>query len=108
LKVTLKGIRPPIWRRIQLGGDTALHDLHRVLQVVMGWEDCHVYQFIIAGTLFAEPEDCGGPWGYADLLDALQNPDEPARRQRLLWLGTDLDPEALDIDAVNQQLQQMR
>ena len=42
LKVTLKGIRPPIWRRIQVKGNITLLQLHDILQVVMGWYDYHL------------------------------------------------------------------
>ena len=45
-KVTLKESHPPIWRRIQVP-DCTLGELHEVLQVVMGWEDCHLHQFIV-------------------------------------------------------------
>ena len=45
-KVTLKESDPPIWRRIQVP-DLTLGELHDVLQVVMGWEDGHLHQFII-------------------------------------------------------------
>nr|MBA3531439.1 plasmid pRiA4b ORF-3 family protein [Ardenticatenales bacterium] len=44
LKVTLKGTKPPIWRRIQVRGSTTLGKLHRILQVVMGWTDSHLHQ----------------------------------------------------------------
>ena len=37
LKVTLRHIRPPIWRRLQVRGDTTLGELNRYLQVAMGW-----------------------------------------------------------------------
>ncbi len=47
LKVTLTGSRPPIWRRIQISGETHLHKLHRILQIVMGWEDYHLHQFVV-------------------------------------------------------------
>jgi hypothetical protein len=42
-KVTLCGLHPPIWRRIQVWEDATLAQLHRVLQMVMGWEDYHLY-----------------------------------------------------------------
>lgn len=45
LKVTLRGSRPPIWRRFEAPGDVTLYQLHRILQVVMGWTDSHLHQF---------------------------------------------------------------
>ena len=47
IKVTLKGSKPPIWRRMQITSDTTLAKLHRILQRVMGWEGSHLYQFVI-------------------------------------------------------------
>ena len=57
-KLTLKGSDPPIWRRIQVP-DLTLGELHDVLQVVMGWEDSHLHQFIIRGAYYGpqDPDD---------------------------------------------------
>jgi hypothetical protein len=57
-KVTLKESDPPIWRRIQVP-DCTLGELHEILQVVMGWEDCHLHQFIVRGEYYGplDPED---------------------------------------------------
>jgi hypothetical protein len=57
-KVTLKESHPPIWRRIQVR-DCTLGELHEVLQVVMGWEDSHLHQFIVRGERYgpADAED---------------------------------------------------
>ena len=54
--VTLRNIHPPIWRRIQVWEDTTLAQLHRVLQTVMGWEDCHLHEFRIRGNVYAVPD----------------------------------------------------
>jgi hypothetical protein len=51
LKVTLRGVRPAVWRRIEASADTSLFDLHRVLQAAMGWTDSHLHQFIIEHVL---------------------------------------------------------
>jgi len=45
LKITLLGIRPPIWRRFQVPSAIRLSHLHRAIQVVMGWTDSHLHQF---------------------------------------------------------------
>ncbi len=61
IKVTLKGIRPPVWRRFQVKSDINLHKLHRTLQPVMGWLNSHLYEFVIDGNDYGEPHpDYGG------------------------------------------------
>jgi len=55
IKITLKGSKPPIWRRIQVTSDTTLARLHRILQRVMGWEDYHLYQFVVGGMEYSDP-----------------------------------------------------
>ena len=55
IKVTLKHVRPPIWRRIQVAGYSSLYQLHEVLQAVMGWTNSHLHQFIIGGSFYGEP-----------------------------------------------------
>ena len=37
LKITLKGIRPPIWRRLEVASTTGLHELCAILEAAMGW-----------------------------------------------------------------------
>jgi hypothetical protein len=55
-KVTLRNIHPPIWRRIQVWEDTTLAQLHRVLQVAMGWENYHLHEFRIGRKIYAVPD----------------------------------------------------
>src|SRR5215831_14273453 len=55
IKVTLKGSKPPIWRRMQVTSETTLAQLHRILQRVMGWEGYHLYQFVVAGMEYSDP-----------------------------------------------------
>lgn len=57
LKVGLQGAKPPIWRRIQVPGNTSLERLHNILQICMGWDDCHLHQFLIDRTCYCIPED---------------------------------------------------
>jgi len=65
LKVTLKGSKPPIWRRIQVSGDTSLRELHGVLQAIMGWDGDHLYEFVVGRLHFSSAE---GDWG-VDVYD---------------------------------------
>jgi len=47
LKVWLLGISPMVWRRLMVPGTCTLHELHGVIQVAMGWESIHLYQFCL-------------------------------------------------------------
>lgn len=172
MKVSLAGLRPPIWRRLVIDGDASLAQLHDVLQVVMGWQDCHLHCFRVeeirygpandggfdlddvdeskvslaevfatsrrgtyeydfgdswehdlmiektdvpvalngvatctAGKRACPPEDCGGIWGYANLLEALADPAHDEHEELVEWVGEDFDPEAFDPKAVNAYLE---
>ncbi|KAG8185213.1 hypothetical protein JTE90_025885 [Oedothorax gibbosus] len=45
LKITLKDIRPPIWRRIQVPANFNFQELHFSIQCAMGWTNTHLYEF---------------------------------------------------------------
>ena len=169
LKVTLKGTKPPIWRRVLVGADVTLDQLHEVIQAAFGWWNYHLYEFefgrtrygipdpdgfdigppardarttrldkvAAVGATFAytydfgdywehkvtvekvldgstvatvpacvdgrragPPEDCGGVWGYEELLTILADPSHPEHAARAEgaspWGGAALDPAAFD------------
>jgi len=169
LKITLRGIRPRIWRRLVMPAASSLGDLHFAIQAAMGWDTSHLHVFkvgrehygdpefvdevsdeerltlaavrrsginrflytydfgddwehdvliekraprpdpaapevCVAGARKCPPEDCGGVFGYYDLLDALADPGHPGHAERLEWLEGAFDPEAFDLDAVNRRL----
>lgn len=56
LKVTLRHVRPPIWRRLEVRADSTLFELHRVLQGAMGWTDTHLHQFEQDGVRYGAPD----------------------------------------------------
>jgi hypothetical protein len=56
LKVTLRDIDPPIWRRIQVWEDTTLAQLHRILQIAVGWENYHLHEFLIGCRVYGVPD----------------------------------------------------
>src|SRR5947209_2102508 len=170
LKITLGDVRPPVWRRVQVK-DCTLGKLHHVIQVCMGWQECHLHVFEVGRVQYAEPdpegtgdhksersiklsrivaeghtkfsytydfgdnwdhtiavektlpaephvgyphcvtgkracppEDCGGPSGYADFLDAVRDPGHQQHAELLEWVGGEFDPEAFDLAAVNREL----
>jgi len=45
IKVTLSGITPPVWRRIQVPAKYTFWDLHVAIQDAMGWLDYHLHAF---------------------------------------------------------------
>ncbi len=170
LKVTLVGIKPPIWRRILVPGGTTLEGLHYAIQAAMGWTNSHLHQFELGETTYSDrrfelgdvederkarlgaiglkkgkafryiydfgdnwehqvkvedvlapdeklryptcvdgkragpPEDCGGIWGYDELLRAISDPKHPDHEEMLEWAGGSFDPEAFDLEAVNRQM----
>ena len=61
MTVTLKGIRPPIWRRVQVPGTLPLARLHEVIQTVFGWTDSHLHQFVVADKTYGQPDDFDQP-----------------------------------------------
>jgi hypothetical protein len=57
LKITLRGSKPAIWRRVQVPGSINLNRLHDVFQIVMGWTDSHLHQFVDAPIVYSVPSD---------------------------------------------------
>ncbi|WP_423928670.1 plasmid pRiA4b ORF-3 family protein [Candidatus Palauibacter sp.] len=62
LRVVLRGTSPPIWRRILVSPSMTLARLHDVLQVVMGWDDCHLHMFVKGERRFSPPDPWGNDW----------------------------------------------
>jgi len=60
----------------------------------------------LEGKLACPPEDCGGVWGYYDLLKAIKDPDHEEHEDMIEWLEDDFDSEAFDVDEVNAILQE--
>lgn len=45
LKITIKGSKPPIWRRILVPEGITFEGLHQVIQTAFSWSGEHLYQF---------------------------------------------------------------
>ncbi len=62
LRVALPYIVPTIWRQLEIPGTMTFDDLHRAIQVAMGWEDCHLWAFYVGKTeVSPEPEQFDFP-----------------------------------------------
>ncbi len=55
LKVSLDGMRPPIWRRVRVPATATLGDLHEVIQVVYGWDGDHLHVFRVGKKSYSDP-----------------------------------------------------
>lgn len=73
-------------------GDWWEHDV--LVEAVLPAEAEERYPVCVAGERACPPEDCGGAYGYADLLAAIADPRHAAHDRMVEWLGRDFDPEA--------------
>lgn len=177
LKIELDHTRPKVWRRFTVSSATNMGELHNLIQVIMGWENDHLYDFntpighidedpsgfnesliawevplahvltkagqsmqytydfgdswehtitlekinktnckqpvVTTGKGTCPPEDCGGTWGYENLLkmmkyarkNGIESLDEEEQNQ-LHWYGfvDDFDPSHFDKQAVNEKI----
>ncbi len=170
LRIDLQGIKPPIWRRIEVP-DCSLAELHDLIQAAMGWTDSYLHQLEIKGIRYsipnefdddfgvrdstnvwlsdvvrrpkanlsykydfgdnwthaivveaiepAEPsityprcvagkraclpEDCGGIWGYAELLEIVADPNHRGYEERMEWCRS-IDPEHFRAEECTSQM----
>ncbi len=65
------------------------------------------YPLCIAGERAGPPEDCGGPEAYHDMLACLKEPHTDLGREWREWLGPEYDPEACDLEKINQSLRKL-
>ena len=72
LRITLKGSKPSVWREAEVASAMTLAALHDVLQVLMGWEDCHLWAFEVGARRFEPPDPEG-------MSFAETRPEDPAR-----------------------------
>jgi len=66
------------------------------------------YPACVAGERACPPEDCGGAFGYMELVEIVATPGHPGHKDLLRWLGidkgTDFDPARFDLAEANQRL----
>jgi hypothetical protein len=56
-RLSVRDVVPEIWRKLVVSSELTLAGLHSVLQVLMGWEDRHLYAFVINAKRYASPND---------------------------------------------------
>ena len=62
----------------------------------------------LAGANACPPEDCGGIWGYYNLLGILADPKHPEHEEMKGWMGGEYDPAAFDLNSINSVLKQIK
>ncbi|MGP8242627.1 MAG: plasmid pRiA4b ORF-3 family protein [Solirubrobacteraceae bacterium] len=69
--------------------------------------DAH-YPALVGAKGACPPEDCGGPWGYANLRKILADPSQDEHQDMLEWLGldnaTEFDPLAVPSEKIDDEL----
>jgi hypothetical protein len=87
-------------------GDDWRHEI--LVEKVLTPDVSVTYPRCTGGRRATPPEDCGGIWSYADLLDVLADPTHPEHANSLEWLGldsvTEFDPAAFDAPAITKTL----
>jgi len=66
------------------------------------------YPVCLSGKKASPPEDCGGIFGYYDMLEVINDPSNEGYEDCREWLGDDFDPEAVDLEEINACLAQWR
>jgi hypothetical protein len=62
----------------------------------------------LAGENACPPENSGGPYGYEDFLEAINDPKHEDHAELLAWCGGRFDPTAFDLAGVNEILSQYK
>ena len=55
IKVSLNECYPEIWRSVVVSEKTTLFDLHLIIQVIMGWSNSHLHEFLINEKRYSDP-----------------------------------------------------
>ncbi len=66
-------------------------------------EPGQTYPRLIGGAMACPPEDCGGVWGYAEIVEAMKKKSTKRYEELLEWLGGEFDAEEFDVDEINEE-----
>lgn len=86
-------------------GDSWTHKLllEKILPIELGVN----YPYCLTGKRACPPEDCGGCFGYENLLEILKNPKHKEYKSYLEWLGRKFDSEAFNLEDINLALYEL-
>jgi hypothetical protein len=87
-------------------GDSWSHII--LVEKILPFEADKHYPVCLKGKRACPPEDCGGPYGYDELLEILKNPKHPEHEEMVDWLDYDFDPEYIDLDEINERLARIK
>jgi hypothetical protein len=87
-------------------GDDWEHEV--IVEKIMTPAEGVQYPVCIDGRRTCPPEDCGGPSGYQEFIEAVCDPAHPEHQAMIDWLGYKFDPLAFDLESVNKKLRKMR
>ncbi len=88
LKLSMKGITPQIWRRIQMPENYTFFDLHRAIQAAMDWDNYHLHEFEMPDSKTGFPERIGATDGdFENFYDGPLVPEKKAKISDYFTLG---------------------
>ena len=79
-------------------------ELDVLIEKILPAEKGRQYPVCIKGKRACPPEDVGGPWSYGEFLEAIGDRSNPRHEELLEWTGGSFDPEAFDLDEINNDL----
>lgn len=87
-------------------GDSWEHEV--LVEKLLPPEPGRRYPVCLAGERACPPEDCGGIWGYADLLKVIRNPAHEEYEEMMEWLGEEFNPEEFNLEETDAALKHIR
>ncbi|MFE1521508.1 plasmid pRiA4b ORF-3 family protein [[Kitasatospora] papulosa] len=103
--VPLYGVAPAVGDEISYTYDIGDDWVHRIeVEKALPRDPGTVYPCCLTGRRACPPEDCGGPWGYANFLEAITDPGHEEHDELLEWVGGAFDPSQFDVKDINKRL----